>query len=86
MELKKAVNQTNLDKSNQRTDGDVPDNVKDITTNLFTDSNFVILLLSSIMFIFGAAVVLTHIRGFFYLVFNLSIKFYLNAACAIPLF
>ena len=63
MELNKGIHQTNVDNSNE-TDGDVSDNLKHITTNLFTNTNFIMLLLSSVMFIFGAAVILTHIRGF----------------------
>ena len=66
MELNKpGINKTKVDNSNERrTNGDVSNNVKHITTSLFTNTNFVMLLLSSTMFIFGAAVVLTYIRGF----------------------
>ena len=65
MKLNKGLHRTNVDNTNEgRTDGDVSGNVKHITASLFTNTNFIMLLLSSVMFIFGAAVVLTHIRGF----------------------
>ena len=54
MELSKpGINETNVDNSyERRTDGDVSDNVKHITTSLFTNSNFIMLLLSSVTSIF----------------------------------